>query len=136
MRKIRPLLFKRSFFLSYFAKILHSFFNNSYLSTCKDLQNTIVLSSGPLYKYLHLQYNVFVIYDESKAVHQRPSHDRVSQKHANNWQEKLTGEHLPQKRDSNKAAAMHLYWNHTSAWVPPPHGRSFQKHFSLLTQIE
>ena len=56
-----------------------------------------------LYKYLHLQYNVFVIYDESKAVLQRPSLDKVFQKYS------LTGEHLPQKRDSNKAAAMHFY---------------------------
>ena len=37
-----------------------------------------------LYKYLHLQYNVFVIYDELKAVPQRPSHDKVSQNHADN----------------------------------------------------
>ena len=37
-----------------------------------------------LNKYLHLQYNVFVIYDESKAVPQRPSHDKVYQKHADN----------------------------------------------------
>ena len=32
---------------------------------------------------------------------------------------KLIGEHLTQKRDFNKAAATHLLWNHTSAWVPP-----------------
>ena len=58
-------------------------------------------------KYLHLQYNVFVIYDEAKTVPQRPSH-------------KSTGEHLTQKHDSKKAAAMHLCWNHIMAWVPPP----------------
>ena len=52
---------------------------------------------------LHLQYNVFVLYDELKAVFQRPSHDKVFQKHA------PAKEHLPQKQDSNKAAAMHLY---------------------------
>ena len=33
---------------------------------------------------------------------------------------KLTGEHLTQKRDSNKVADMHLYWNHSSVWVLPP----------------
>ena len=33
-----------------------------------------------LYKYFNIQNNVFVIYDESKAVPQRPSHDKVSQK--------------------------------------------------------
>ena len=37
-----------------------------------------------LCKYSHLQYNVFVIYDESKTVPQRPSHDNVPQKHAAN----------------------------------------------------
>ena len=42
----------------------------------------IVLTSGLLSKCLHLQYNVFVIYDESKAVPQRPSHDKVPQTHA------------------------------------------------------
>ena len=73
------------FFLS-FPKILHSFLYNSCVTFCKDLQKTIVvLSSGPC-KHLHLQCNVFVIYDELKAVPQRPSHDKVSQKHA------LTGE--------------------------------------------
>ena len=40
-----------------------------------------------LYNNLHLQYNLFVIYDESKAVRQRPSHDKVLQKHAANCQE-------------------------------------------------
>ena len=39
-----------------------------------------------LYKYLHLQYKVFVIYDESIAVPQRPSHDKIPQKHTANWQ--------------------------------------------------
>ena len=42
----------------------------------------IVLTSGLLNKCLHLQYNVFVIYDESKAVPQRPSHDKVPHTHA------------------------------------------------------
>ena len=70
------------FFLS-FAKILHSFFFSSYVSICMDLQKTIALSSDPDHqalfcKYLHLQYNVFVVYDESKAVPQRPSHTRRS----------------------------------------------------------
>ena len=37
-----------------------------------------------LCKYLHLQYNVFVIYDESKAVPKRQSHDNVPQKQAAN----------------------------------------------------
>ena len=37
-------------------------------------------------KYLHLQYNVFVIYEDSKAVPQRPSHDKVPQKHVADWQ--------------------------------------------------
>ena len=37
-------------------------------------------------KYLHLQYNVFVIYDEAKAVPQRPSYNKVPQKHAANRQ--------------------------------------------------
>ena len=32
---------------------------------------------------------------------------------------KLTGEHLTQKRDSDKAAAVHLYYNHTAALVLP-----------------
>ena len=66
------------FFLS-FAKILHSFFLSSYVSICIDLQKTITLSSDHqalFCKYLHLQYNVFVVYDESKAVPQRPSHTR------------------------------------------------------------
>ena len=102
------------FFPFFIAKILHSYFYKSYVSICKDLQKTIVSSSGPFIQFSHLQNNVFLIYHESKAVSQRPSHDRVSQKNV------LTGEHLPQKRDSNKAAAMHLYWNHTSACVPPP----------------
>ena len=31
-----------------------------------------------------LKFNVFVIYDESKAVPQRPSHDKVSQKQVAN----------------------------------------------------
>ena len=30
---------------------------------------------------------------------------------------KLTGEHLTQKHDSSKAAAMYLYWNHTYSQV-------------------
>ena len=91
------------FFPFFFAKILDSYFCNSYVSICKDLQKTIVSSSGPFIQYFHLQNNVFVIYHESKAVSQRPSHDRVSQKNV------LTGENLPQKHNSNKAAAMHLY---------------------------
>ena len=91
------------FFPFFFAKILDSYFCNSYVSICKDLQKTIVSSSGPFIQYFHLQNNVFVIYHESKAVSQTPSHDKVSQKNV------LTGEHLPQKRNSNKAAAMHLY---------------------------
>ena len=44
-----------------------------------------VLSSGPhLCKYLHLEYNISVIYDESKAVAQSQSHDKVPPKHAAN----------------------------------------------------
>ena len=35
-----------------------------------------------LCKYLHLQYNTFTIYDESKAVLQEPTHDKVPQKQA------------------------------------------------------
>ena len=31
---------------------------------------------------------------------------------------RLTGEHLTQEHDSNKAAAMYLYWNYTSVRVP------------------
>ena len=41
----------------------------------------------PFHANVYLQYNVFVIYDESKAVPQGPSHDKVPQKHAANWQE-------------------------------------------------
>ena len=56
---------------------------------------------------------VFVIYDESKAVPQGPSHDKVSQKHA------LTGEHLAQKRNSNKSAAL-LLKSHFGMDAPAP----------------
>ena len=38
---------------------------------------------------------------------------------APNTRSKLTGEHLTQKRDSDKAAAVHLYYNHTAALVLP-----------------
>ena len=48
------------FFPFFFAKILHSYSHNSYVSICKDLQKTIVSSSGPFIEYLHLQNNVFV----------------------------------------------------------------------------
>ena len=34
--------------------------------------------------YLHLKYNSFIIYNESKPVLQRPSHDKVPLKHAAN----------------------------------------------------
>ena len=43
-------------------------------------------SQALLYKYLNLQYSVLVIYDESKAIHERPSHGKVSKKRADNWQ--------------------------------------------------
>ena len=49
--------------------------------------------------------NVFVIYDESKAVPQIPSHNKVLQE----TRSKLTGEHLTQKHDSKKVTSMHLY---------------------------
>ena len=38
---------------------------------------------------------------------------------APNTRSKLTGDHLTQKRDSDKAAAVHLYYNHTAALVLP-----------------
>ena len=75
------------FFFSFFLwQKFYIVFHSSYASICKDLQKTIVLSSGPFCKYLHLQYNVFLIYDEAKAVPQRPSHNKVPQKHAANRQ--------------------------------------------------
>ena len=89
-----------SFFLS-FPKILHSFFYTSYVSICMDLQKTIVLSSGPF-----LQIFTFTIQCICSLW----------------WIESSPSEAIPytQKHDSNKAAAMHLCWNHTTAWVPPP----------------
>ena len=71
------------FFLLSFAKFLHSFL----FQLCKYLQEP----AGPYHqalfgKYLHLQYNVFVIYDEAKAVPQRPSHNKLPQKQAANRQ--------------------------------------------------
>ena len=86
-------------------KIYLVFFYYSYVSIWKDLQRTSILYRALLCKYLHLQYNVFVISDELKAVPQRLSHDKMTKKTLS----KLTGEHLTQKRDSNKVAAMPLY---------------------------
>ena len=50
-----------------------------------------------LHKYLHLQYNVF------ESSPSETFHDKMSPKHS------LTGEHLQQKRDSNKVASEKLY---------------------------
>ena len=44
--------------------------------TCLQLQRRLLRSSSIL-QILHLQYNAFIIYNESKAVPQRPSHDTV-----------------------------------------------------------
>ena len=66
-----------------------------------DLQKSIVLSSGPF-----LQIFTFTI-----------------QCICSLWRiESSPWEAIPykQKHDSNKAAAMHLCWNHTTALVPPP----------------
>ena len=69
-----------------FAKVLCSFFYHNYLSICKACRRRLSYYQTLFCKYLHLQYNVFVIYDESKAVSQRPSHDIVSKKLAEKWQ--------------------------------------------------
>ena len=58
-----------------------------------------------LCKYLHLQINLFIIYNESKGAPQRPSHDKVPLK----TRRKLIEKQLTQKHDSNKAATMHIY---------------------------
>lgn len=79
------------FSLSFFRKIFLWFLYPGCVSICQDLQNTIILSSALLYKLLHLQYNLFAIYDELKAVSQTPSHDKL----------------------------LHLYWNHI--WYRCPH---------------
>ena len=69
-----------------FAKVLYSFFYHSYLSIYKACRRRLSYYQALFCKYLHLQYNVFAIYDESKAVSQRPSHDIVSKKLAEKWQ--------------------------------------------------
>ena len=75
------------FFSFFLLQNFYIVFYPSYVSICKDLQKTVVLSHQALFcKYLHLQYNIFVIYDEAKAVPQRPSHNKVPQKHAANRQ--------------------------------------------------
>ena len=92
---------KQVFFFLSFAKTLYIFFYPSYVSICKDLQKTIVLSSGPF-----LQVFTFTIQCICNLW----------------WSESSPSEAIPytQKHNSNKAAAMHLCWNHTTAWVPPP----------------
>ena len=90
------------FFFPFFCKnFLHSFFYPSYVNICKNLEKTIVLSSGPF-----LQIFTFTIQCICSLW----------------WIESSPSEAIPytQKHDSNKAAAMHLCWNHTTAWVPPP----------------
>ena len=103
---------KLSFFFPFF--LLHEFyivFYSSYVSIYKDLQKTIVLSSGPFLQVFTftIQYICNLWWSESCPSEAMPK-----------TRSKSTGEHLTQKHDSNKAAAMHLCWNHTTAWVPPP----------------
>lgn len=75
------------FFFPTFAKILLSFFfiivMKVFARTCR---RQLSWHQAFLYKFLHLHYNVFVIYDELQAIPQNSSHDKVSQKHAENWQ--------------------------------------------------
>ena len=71
-----------SFFLS-FAKMFYIVFYPCYVSTCR---RWLSCHQALFCKYLHLQCNVFVIYDEAKPVPQRPSHIKVPQKHAANRQ--------------------------------------------------
>ena len=66
------------FYFFSFAKMFYIIFYPSYVSICKDLQKTIVLSSGPFLQLFTFTiqlftFTVFVIYDEAKAVPQRSS---------------------------------------------------------------
>ena len=92
---LRKRLFSSFFLLQKFYIVFYS----SYVSICKDLQKTIVLSSGPF-----LQIFTFTIQCICNLW----------------WIESSPSEAIPytQKYDSNKAAAMHLCWNDTTAWVP------------------
>ena len=105
------------FFLSFAKKIFLQFFYPSYVSICKDLQKTIVLSSDPFLQVFTFTIQCIRNPWWSGSSPSRLSHNRVPPKTCS----KSTGEHLMQKHDSNKAAAMHLDWNHTTAWVPPLH---------------
>ena len=104
------------FFLFFLLQKLDIVFYSSYVSILKNLQKTIVLSSG-----LYPQVFTFTIqcicnlwWTESSPLEAIP------------WwgvpktRSKSTREHLTQKHDPNKADAMHLCWNHTTVWVPPP----------------
>ena len=69
-----------------------------YVSISKRCRRLLSYHQVLLCKYLHLQYSVFIIYDELKTVPQTPSHDKVSQKHATNWLEKFSrGSVIPTK---------------------------------------
>ena len=91
----------RIFFPFFLLQKFYIVFYPSYVSICKDLQKTIVLPSDPF-----LQIFTFTIQCICNLW----------------WIESSPSEAIQytQKHDSNKAADMHLCWNHTTAWVPPP----------------
>ena len=51
---------------------------------CMDVRRRFSFYQALLWKNLHLQYNVIVIYDEPKAVSQRPLLDEVAPQNASN----------------------------------------------------
>ena len=74
------------FFSSFFCKNFTYFFILVMQVFARTCRRRLSYHQALFGKYLHLQYNVFVIYDEAKAVPQRPSHNKVPQKHAANRQ--------------------------------------------------